>query len=115
FERDGDDIYYNLDISFSQAALGDEIKIPTLKSNVVLTIPAGTQTGKQFRLKDKGVKNVHGYGHGDLFVNIKVVTPTKLNDRQKELLKEFAEINGEDINEQSSNFKDRAKRFFKGE
>lgn len=115
FERDGDDIYYNLDISFSQAALGDEIKIPTLKSNVVLTIPAGTQTGKQFRLKDKGVKNVHGYGYGDLFVNIKVVTPTKLNDRQKELLKEFAEINGEDINEQSSNFKDRAKRFFKGE
>lgn len=115
FERDGDDIYYNLDISFSQAALGDEIKIPTLKSNVVLTIPAGTQTGKQFRLKDKGVKNVHGYGYGDLFVNIKVLTPTKLNDRQKELLKEFAEINGEDINEQSSNFKDRAKRFFKGE
>lgn len=115
FERDGDDIYYNLDISFSQAALGDEIKIPTLKSNVVLTIPAGTQMGKQFRLKDKGVKNVHGYGYGDLFVNIKVVTPTKLNDRQKELLKEFAEINGENINEQSSNFKDRAKRFFKGE
>ena len=102
-------------ISFSQAALGDEIKIPTLNSNVVLTIPAGTQTGKQFRLKDKGIKNVHGYGHGDLFVNIKVVTPTKLNDRQKELMKEFAEINGEDINEQPSNFKDRAKRFFKGE
>ncbi len=80
-----------------------------------LTIPAGTQTGKQFRLKDKGVKNVHGYGYGDLFVNIKSGYTNKINDRQKELLKEFAEINGENINEQSSNFKDRAKRFFKGE
>lgn len=97
FERDGDDIYYNLNVSFPQAALGDEIKIPTLNSNVVLTIPSGTQTGKQFRLKDKGIKNVHGYGYGDLFVNIKVVTPTKMNDRQKEIMKEFAEINGEDV------------------
>ena len=83
FERDGDDLYYNLDVSFPQASLGDEIKVPTLNGNVMLTIPSGTQTGKQFRLKDKGVKNVHGYGHGDLFVNIKVVTPTKLTDRQK--------------------------------
>ena len=55
----------------------------------MLTIPAGTQTGKQFRLKEKGVKNVHGYGHGDLFVNIKVVTPNKLTDRQKELMREL--------------------------
>ena len=91
------------------------MKIPTLNSNVVLTIPAGTQTGKQFRLKDKGIKNVHGYGHGDLFVNIKVLTPTKMTERQKELMKEFADINGEDLTEQPSNFKDKAKRFFKGE
>lgn len=115
FKRDGDDIYYDLNISFPQAALGDEVKIPTLNSNVVLTIPAGTQTGKQFRLKDKGIKNVHGYGHGDLFVNIKVLTPTKMTERQKELMKEFADINGEDLTEQPSNFKDKAKRFFKGE
>ena len=56
FERDGDDLYYNLDVSFPQASLGDEIKVPTLNGNVMLTIPSGTQTGKQFRLKDKGVK-----------------------------------------------------------
>ncbi|WP_180522088.1 molecular chaperone DnaJ [Staphylococcus haemolyticus] len=115
FERDGDDLYYNLDVSFPQASLGDEIKVPTLNGNVMLTIPSGTQTGKQFRLKDKGVKNVHGYGHGDLFVNIKVVTPTKLTDRQKEIMREFAELNGESIEEQPSNFKDRARKFFKGE
>lgn len=95
FRRDGDDLFYELNISFPQASLGDEIKVPTLNSNVMLTIPAGTQTGKQFRLKEKGVKNVHGYGHGDLFVNIKVVTPNKLTDRQKELMREFAEISGE--------------------
>ena len=115
FKRDGDDIYYKLNVSFPQAALGDEIKIPTLNNEVMLTIPAGTQTGKQFRLKEKGIKNVHGYGYGDLYVDIKVVTPTKLTDRQKELMKEFAQLNGEEINEQPSNFKDRAKRFFKGE
>ena len=115
FERDGDDIYYNLNISFPQAALGDEIKVPTLKGNVMLTIPSGTQTGKQFRLKDKGIKNVHGYGYGDLFVNIKVVTPTKLNEKQKELMREFAEVSGEEIKEQHSNFKDKARKFFRGE
>lgn len=115
FEREGDDIFYNLNITFTQAALGDEIKVPTLKSKVMLTIPAGTQTGKQFRMKDKGVKNVHGFGYGDLFVNVNVQTPTKLNDRQKELLREFAEESGEKVEEQPTNFKDRAKRFFKGE
>lgn len=115
FEREGDDIFYNLNITFTQAALGDEIKVPTLKSKVMLTIPAGTQTGKQFRMKDKGVKNVHGFGYGDLFVNVNVQTPTKLNERQKELLREFAEESGEKVEEQPTNFKDRAKRFFKGE
>ena len=115
FERDGDDIYYSLDISIAQATLGDEVKVPTLKGSVMLTIPAGTQTEKQFRLKEKGIKNVHGYGYGDLFININVVTPTKISDRQKELLREFAEIDGEELSEQPSNFRDKAKRFFKGE
>lgn len=109
FERDGDDIYFSQDISIAQATLGDEIKVPTLKGHVMLTIPGGTQSGKQFRLKEKGVKNVHGYGYGDLFINVKVVTPTKINERQKELLREFAEIDGESLTEQPSNFKDKAK------
>lgn len=81
----------------------------------MLTVPAGTQTGKQFRMKEKGIKNVHGYGYGDLFVNIKVVTPDKLTERQREIMKEFAEISGETINDQPNNFKDKARRFFKGE
>jgi len=115
FEREGDDIYFSQDISIAQATLGDEIKVPTLKGHVMLTIPGGTQSGKQFRLKEKGVKNVHGYGYGDLFINVKVVTPTKINERQKELLREFAEIDDESLTEQPSNFKDKAKRFFKGE
>ena len=115
FERDGDDIYFSQDISIAQATLGDEVKVPTLKGHVMLTIPGGTQSGKQFRLKEKGVKNVHGYGYGDLFINVKVVTPTKINERQKELLREFADIDGESLTEQPSNFKDKAKRFFKGE
>ncbi|QHW37097.1 molecular chaperone DnaJ [Staphylococcus ursi] len=115
FTREGDDILYNHNISFAQAALGDEVKIPTLKGHVMLTVPEGTQTGKQFRLKGKGIKNVHGYGYGDLFVNIRVQTPTSLNERQRELLKEFAEVSGETVNEQPSNFKDKARRFFKGE
>lgn len=115
FERDGEDIYYQLNISIAQAALGDEIEISTLTSKVKLTIPAGTQTGKQFRLKDKGIDNVHGYGKGDMFVIINVVTPTKLTDRQAELLREFAELDGESLNEQSNNFFDKTRRFFKGE
>ncbi|MBY7663659.1 molecular chaperone DnaJ [Staphylococcus agnetis] len=115
FTRDGDDILYKQNISIAQATLGDEIKVPTLSGQVMLTIPAGTQSGKQFRLKGKGVKNVHGYGHGDLFVNIVVVTPTNLTDKQRELLKAFAEESGESISEQPSNFKDKARRFFKGE
>lgn len=115
FTRDGDDILYKQSISFAQAALGDEIKVPTLNGQVMLTVPAGTQSGKQFRLKGKGVKNVHGYGHGDLFVNIRVETPTNLNEKQRDLLKAFAEESGESISEQPSNFKDKARRFFKGE
>ncbi len=74
----------------------------------MLTIPAGTQTGKQFRLKEKGIK-CSWLWIRRLYVDIKVVTPTKLTDRQKELMKEFAQLNGEEINDQPSNFKDRAK------
>ncbi len=115
FRRDGDNIFYDLNLSFPQAALGDEITVPTLTGNVSLTVPAGTQTGKQFRLREKGVQNVHGYGKGDYFVTVKVVTPDKMTERQEELLREFAEIGGETITEQPSSFKDRAKKFFKGE
>lgn len=115
FTRDADDIHYELPISFAQAALGDEVKVPTMSSEVVLTIPAGTQSGKRFRLKEKGVKNVHGYGYGDQFVTVKVVTPTKLTERETELFRQLAEHGGEDITEQNENFFDKTKRFFKGD
>lgn len=115
FERDGDDIFYQLNLTFAQAALGDEIEIPTLDGKVRLTIPAGTQTGKRFRLKDKGIENVHGYGRGDQYVTATVVTPTKLSERQAELLREFADIDGESLNEQPQNFFDKTRRFFRGE
>lgn len=95
FERDGDDIYYELKLTFPQAALGDEIEVPTIHGKVKLKIPAGTQSGAQFRLKDKGVKNVHGYGQGHQYVIVKVVTPTKLTEKQKQILRDFAEISGD--------------------
>ncbi|HCD17918.1 molecular chaperone DnaJ [Macrococcoides caseolyticum subsp. caseolyticum] len=115
FDRSGEDIFYTLELSIAQAALGDEVEVPTLEGKVKLTIPAGTQTGKRFRLKEKGVQNVHGYGRGDEYVTVKVMTPVKMTNRQAELLREFAEIDGHDITEQPSNFFDKTKRFFKGE
>ena len=107
FERDGDDIYYELKLTFPQAALGDEIEVPTVHGKVKLKIPAGTQSGAQFRIKDKGVKNVHGYGTGHQYVIVKVVTPTKLTEKQKQLLREFAEISGDIPEEQGSSLFDK--------
>lgn len=110
FERDGDDIYYELPITFAQAALGDEIEVPTVHGKVKMKIPAGTQGGDRFRLRSKGVKNVQGYGQGDQHVIVKVVTPKKLNAKQKELLREFAEISGDIPEEQGSSLFDKIKR-----
>ena len=115
FERDGDDIYYELKLTFPQAALGYEIEVPTIHGKVKLKIPAGTQAGAQFRLKDKGVKNVHGYGMGHQYVIVKVVTPTKLTEKQKQLLRDFAEVSGDIPEEQGSTLLDKLKKRFKGE
>ncbi len=82
-------------ISFTQAALGDEIIVPTLDGKIEMKIPPGTQNGQVFRLKGKGIPGLHMLGKGDQLVRVKVAVPTKLNDRQKQLLKEFAEISGE--------------------
>ena len=115
FERDGDDIYYELTLTFPQAALGDEIEVPTVQGKVKLKIPAGTQSGANFRLKGKGVKNVHGYGIGDQHVIVKVITPKKLTEKQKQLLREFAEISGDIPEEQGSSLFDKIKKTLKGE
>jgi len=92
FQRKGDDIYCQIPISMTQAALGAEIEVPTLEGKGSLKIPPGTQHGEQIRLKGHGIKNIRGYGKGDLVAEIIVVIPDKLTERQKELLEEFETI-----------------------
>lgn len=89
FEREGKDLYCTLPLSFSQAALGAEIQVPTLEGEQTMKVPEGTQTGSRFKLKNKGVPVLNGHGRGDLFVEVKVQTPSKLNKRQRELLQEL--------------------------
>lgn len=114
FDREGDDIYCEVPITFAQAALGDEIEVPTLTGKVKLKIPAGTQTNTYFRLKGHGVPRLRGIGQGDQHVKAVVVTPTKLSDRQKELLREFAKLSGEDTHEQQETLFERMKKAFLG-
>lgn len=98
FSRHDDDILMEANITFTQAALGDEIIVPTLGSGKAkMKIPPGTQNGNIFRLRGKGFPSLHISGKGDQLVKIKVDVPTKLNDRQEQLLKEFAEANGEKV------------------
>jgi molecular chaperone DnaJ len=116
FERDGDDIYCEMPITFVQASIGDEVEVPTLHGKVKLKVPAGTQTGTKFRLKGKGVPNVRGYGTGDQHVLVRIVTPTKLSEKQKQLLMEFAEVSGQlPQGEHEKSFFSKVKRAFKGE
>src|SRR5699024_11973466 len=112
----GDNIFLELPISFTQAALGDEVEAPTVHGNVKLKIPAGTQNGKVFRLKGKGAPNVRGYGQGDQHIQISVITPKKLTNRQKELLKEFHEISyDDDLSDKEDSFFDIFKKAFRGD
>ena len=115
FEREGDDIYCEIPLTFAQAALGDEIEIPTLTEKVKLKIPAGTQTDTHFRLKGKGVPRLRGYGQGDQHVKVVVVTPTNLNEEQKELLRNFAGLSGEQTHEQHQSIFERMKKAFLGD
>jgi molecular chaperone DnaJ len=89
FERDGDDLHCDVPIRISQAALGDTIRVPTLGGEVELRIPAETQTGKQFRLRDKGVRSVRSRSPGDLYCKAVVETPVNLTPAQRELLEQF--------------------------
>jgi molecular chaperone DnaJ len=92
FKRVDNDIYCKLPISFATAALGGEIEVPTLDSPVKMKIPAGTQNGKLFKLKDKGIVNPRGYGKGDQIVEIFVEVPTNLTEKQKEIIKQLEDI-----------------------
>lgn len=97
FKRRGEDVYCEIPISFARAALGSEIMVPTLDGQARLRVPPGTQSGTPFRLKGKGIPRLRGIGRGDQHVKILVEVPKKLSARQKELLREFARENGEDL------------------
>jgi molecular chaperone DnaJ len=113
FHRDGDDLVYEMPISFVQAALGADLEAPSLNGKLPLHIPPGTQNGQMFRLKGKGIKNAQGYGWGDLHVRVAVEVPTHLDAAQRGKLQEFAELCDEKVNPQSQSFFEKAKKFFK--
>lgn len=114
FQRDGDDLLCEVPISFVQAALGAEVEVPTLDGRTLVKVPAGTQPGTVFRLKGHGVKNIQGYGHGDLHVRINVEVPTQLNSAQKDKLREFAELCNGKESPISQSFFEKAKKLFSG-
>ncbi|GGA87760.1 chaperone protein DnaJ [Neiella marina] len=113
FVRDGNNLYCEVPISFTQAALGGEIEVPTLDGRVKLKITEETQTGRMFRMRGKGVKSVRGGAVGDLLCKVVVETPVKLNARQKELLEELEEsMGGKTHRPKATGFFDGVKKFF---
>ena len=112
FRREGNNVLCEIPISFTQAALGADIEVPTLTGKAKIKIHAGTQTNQIFRLKGKGMPDIHGFNIGDELVKIIVETPAKLNTRQRELLEEFARISGEDVNPMGKSFFEKAKNLF---
>jgi molecular chaperone DnaJ len=115
FERDGDDLHCVVPVSITTAALGGEISVPTLKGPAAIDIPEGTQSGKQFRLRGKGIKGVRSSYPGDLYCHIRVETPVKLSEHQRKLMKELDESLKKGGNKHSPTDKgwfDKAKEFF---
>lgn len=113
FTRDGNDIYFEMPITFVQATLGDEIEVPTLDGKVKYSVPEGTQTGTVFRLKEKGIPRIRGNSRGDQYVKVVVEIPKKLNDKQKELLREFAKECGSNVHEKKKTFGQKIEDMFK--
>jgi molecular chaperone DnaJ len=115
FQREHNDLHCEMPISFATAALGGEIEIPTLDGSARIKIPSETQSGKIFRLRGKGIKGVRSSSHGDLHCHVMVETPINLTERQKELLREFEEINQKDAERHSPRAKSwmsKVKEFF---
>ena len=97
FEREGDDLIYDLAVSFPQVVFGDSIEVPTVDGAVEFDLPAGTQSGETFRLRGKGMPRLRRRGYGDLHVVSQVVTPEEINEKQREALEEFADAGGEEV------------------
>ena len=112
FERDGVNIYCKVPITFAEAALGATIKVPTLEGEVDYQIPEGTQTGKEFIFKNRGITEINGSRRGDLRFTVEVEVPKNLNAKQKDLLRQFAETCGEKNNVQKKKFSDVVKNIF---
>jgi len=112
FERNDANLICEYPISFSQAALGSEILCPTLSGKVKMKIPSGTQSGKVFRLRSQGLPHVNSVYHGDLYVKVLVITPTKLNSEEKELLKKLGKFDSEKKLRPEKSFFSKLKEFF---
>lgn len=112
FERRGQDLWLEIPISFDQAALGDDIVVPTLEEKVSYKVPAGTQPGTVFRLKGKGVKSVRSNRKGDLYVKVVLEVPTKLNSKQKKAIKAMGEAVTDECYQKKSGFLKSIKEFF---
>jgi molecular chaperone DnaJ len=115
FQRDGADIFCRVPIAMTTAALGGDIEVPTLDgSRVKMPVPAGTETGKQFRLKSKGMPVLRSKAQGDMYIQVEVETPKHLTRRQRELLEEFVRESKAENNPHSAGFFSRVKEFFEG-
>ena len=113
FQREEDNLYCEVPVSFTLAALGGEIAVPTLEGKANLKVPAGTQSGQVFKLRGKGVVNVNARDRGDLLARLLVEVPTRLNGEQRQKLEEFAALCGEENTPLHKSFFDRAKDFFR--
>ncbi len=113
FSRDGDDLILELPLSFTEASLGCKKELPSIYGNICkVTIPEGTQSGKVLRVKNEGVPNVHGQGKGDLLIKITVETPVDLSEKQKQLLREFAELEKDHNSPRKKSFFEKLRVFF---
>jgi molecular chaperone DnaJ len=112
FERDGPALHCQVPISFAQAALGDEIEVPSMEGKVMLKVPEGTQTGKILRLRGKGLPSLRSSQRGDQLLHIFVETPAKLTKRQRELLTEFAQEGGDEVSPVTKSFLDKLRDLF---
>jgi molecular chaperone DnaJ len=110
FQRSGPDVITEVPVSFAQLALGDSVEIPTLRGRAEMSIPSGTPTGKVFRLRGQGLPVFDGRGRGDQLVRVFVEIPKKLDDRQKELLREFSDL--EHASSGGKSFFDRILNYF---
>jgi len=111
FQRQGNDVLMQLPVSFVKAALGSEVEVPTLNGNVRMKIPSGTQSGRIFRLRGKGMPDLHSLSRGDELVRVMIEVPTNLTAQQRQILEEYARISGEDI--ETDSFTKKFKRAFK--